>query len=299
MRKAITALMLMVATILLLSSPATVGAYDISGLTKWMEDNPNQRNNVNTGAWSNKPADAPTDKELATMLRMAMAPGTAHGLTPAHFIVIRDFQEQKRLLMAMPGMVSEGTVSVLVLADVTRDQAHHAEPYNKWYQQMYYGIFDAGTSLGYLQLAAISTGYRFHTYAMINLPVDGKIALDNGGKFSLIQGNSWDISRYVTSKDGSRQFRHTVGAYSFPPTAPPDTPGGKPKMGMPPKKDIPAAGNLILLAIIVIGKPAREEVDAMTAATQFNRPDNFNFWDPQDSSTFGNARRVDEKGAAK
>jgi hypothetical protein len=73
-----------------------------------------------------------------------------------------------------------------------------------------------------------------------------------------------------------------------------------PKMlGAPPKKDIPAAGNLTLLAILVIGKPAKEGVDAMTAATRFARPDNFNFWDPQDSASFGNAKKVDEKGAAK
>jgi hypothetical protein len=96
----------------LLSSNYTfAGPSGISGLTKWMEDNPALRRNVDTGAWSNKPADAPTDKELAAMLRMAVMPGTAHGLTPAHFIIIRDFQEQKKLLTMMPGMVSEGTVS--------------------------------------------------------------------------------------------------------------------------------------------------------------------------------------------
>jgi hypothetical protein len=283
---------------ILLSTCTLAGASDISGLTKWMQDNPNQRNGVSNGAWSNKPADAPTDKELSVMLKMAMMPGSAHGLTAPHFIVIRDFQEQKKLLNLMPGMVSEGTVSILVLADVLRDQAHHAEPYNNWYGQMYYGIFDAGTALGYLQLAAVSMGYGFHTYAMINLPVDGKFAVQNGGQFSLIQGNNWDISRYVTSKDGTREFIHTIGMYSFPMIPPPDA-GGPAKMVLPPPKDIPAAGNLSLLSIIVIGKPAKERVDAMTAATQFSRPGNFSFWDPQDSATFGNARKVGEKGASK
>jgi hypothetical protein len=295
----------------LLPSYAPGATSGISGLTKWMEDNAALRNCVNNGAWSTKPGDAPSDKEVAAMLRMALMPGTAHMLTPAHFVVIRDYQEQKKILGAMPGMVSEGTVTVLVLADTLRDQAHHAEPYNSWYHQMYYGIFDAGVAAGYLNLAAISMGYGTHFYAMINLPVDGKVDLTNGGKFSLIRGNNWDISRYASSKDGTRQFIHTVGAYTGPIMGPPPgagapLPAGRSGSGPgsqgfgPTKKDIPAEGNLTLLATIVIGKPAQERIDAMTAATMSARPDNFNFWDPQDSSSYGNAKKIGEKsGVAK
>ena len=248
---------------------------DISGLTKWMEGNIALRNCIANGAWSNDPDDAPTDAELATMFKMALMPGSAHGLTPAHFIVIRDYEEQKSLLNAMNGMVSKGTVTVLILADTLRDQEHHAEPYSNWYQQMYYGIFDAGISSGYLNLAAISMGYGTHFYAMISLPVDGTISLDNGGKFSLIQGNNWDISKYTTSKDGTTHFTHTIGAYGR---------GRGPRT-----KTIQAEGNLTLLATVVIGKAAREGIDAISAATTQTRAENFNFWDPQDSVSFGNA----------
>lgn len=246
-----------------------------TGFTDWMLANPTLRNSVTNGSWSPDPKSAPTDAELDTMLRTALLPGSAHMLTPVHFVVIRDYSEQKKILSGMDGMVSPGTVAVLVLADVLRDKDHHQAEYNDWYQQMYYGIMDAGCSLGYLNLAAIDLGYRTHSYAFLNLPVNGKVDFSNGGQFSLIQGNNWDVSKYLSSKDGSVKFVHTVGAYSM----------GK---GGPASKDIAADGNLSLLAIMVIGKVDAEKVDAVSSATQTVRPRNFNFWNPQDGKNYGN-----------
>jgi len=247
----------------------------IRNFTDWMLSNPGARNSVTNGYWSPDPKSAPTDAELAKMLKTALLPGSAHMLTPAHFLVIRDYSEQKKILSGMDGMASEGTVAVLVLADELRDKDHHQESYNEWYQQMYYGIMDAGYSLGYLNLAAISMGYRTHSYAFLNIPVDGKVDFSNGGKFNLIQGNNWDVSKYMKSKDGSTKFVHTVGA---------DTMG---KSG-PSSKDIAADGNLTLLAVMVIGKIDPAKVDTVSSATNAIRPQNFNFWDPQDGKTFGN-----------
>jgi len=252
--------------------PAPAKSKDFTG---WMLGNPGLRNSAANGSWSADPASAPSDAELATMLATALLPGSAHMLSPAHFVVIRDYGEQKKILSGMDGMVSPGTVAVLVLADALRDQAHHAEAYNDWYQQMYYGIMDAGYSLGYLNLAAISMGYRTHSYAFLNLPVDGKVDFSNGGKFGLIQGNNWDIAKYLASKDGSAKFVHTVGAASMGPRG-------------PASKDIAAEGNLSLLAIMVIGKIDASKVDAVSSATNAMRPRNFNFWDPQDGKSFGN-----------
>ena len=128
----------------------------IRDFTAWMLSNPGARNSVTNGYWSRDPKAAPTDAELARMLKTALLPGSAHMLTPVHFVVIRDYSEQKKILSGMDGMASEGTVAVLILADELRDKDHHQESYNDWYQQMYYGIMDAGYSLGYLNLAAIS-----------------------------------------------------------------------------------------------------------------------------------------------
>jgi hypothetical protein len=253
----------------------TDGSNGLAQFTDWMLANPASRNSVTNGCWSPDPGSAPTDAELGTMLRTALLPGSAHMLTPAHFVVIRDYAEQKKILNGMDGMVSPGTVAILVLSDELRDKDHHKEAYNDWYQQMYYGILDAGYSLGYLNLAAISMGYRTHSYAFLNIPVNGKVDFSNGGQFSLIQGNNWDVAQYLSSKDGSVKFVHTVGA---------DTMG---KQG-PVSKDIAADGNLTLLAIMVIGKIDQEKVDAVSSATNAMRPQNFNFWDPQDGKSYGN-----------
>lgn len=254
---------------------ATPGSIGLANFTGWMLNNAASRNSIANGSWSADPKSAPTDAEMATMLKTALLPGSAHMLTPVHFVVIRDYEEQKKMLSGMDGMASPGTVAVLVLADVVRDQDHHRESYNDWYQQMYYGIMDSGYSLGYLNLAALSMGFRTHTYAFLNIPVDGKVEFSNGGKFSLIQGNNWDISKYLSSKDGSTKFTHTVGAISMG------------KQG-PASKDIAAEGNLTLLAVMVIGKMDSAKVDAVSSATASTRPQNFNFWDPQDGKTFGN-----------
>jgi len=247
----------------------------LENFTDWMLSSPGYRNNITNGYWSSDPDLAPTDVELTKMLKTALLPGSAHMLTPVHFIVIRDYSEQKKILNGMDGMVSPGTVAVMVLADVLRDDDHHSEPYNDWYQQMYYGIMDAGYSLGYLNLAAISMGFRTHCYAFLNIPVDGKVDFSNGGKFSLIQGNNWDVSKYMSSKDGSVSFVHTVGAYTM----------GK---NGPSSKDIRADNNLSLLAILVIGKIDESKADSISSATNSFRPQNFNFWDPQDKESFGN-----------
>lgn len=246
-----------------------------AGFSDWMLANPPLRNSVTNGYWSPDPRSAPTDAELDAMLRTALLPGSAHMLTPVHFVVIRDYAEQKKILSGMDGMVSPGTVSVLVLSDVLRDADHHEADYNDWYQQMYYGILDAGTSMGYLSLAAIDLGYRTHSYAFLNLPVDGKVEFSNGGRFSLIQGNNWDVSKYLSSEDGSVKFVHTVGAYTM----------GK---GGPASRDIAADGNVSLLAIMVIGKIDAGKVDAISSATSAVRPRNYNFWNPQDGKTYGN-----------
>ena len=47
-----------------------------------------------------------------------------HMLTAPHYIVISDPKEQKSLLSEM-GVTGFGTVTILVLVDGVKDQAHH------------------------------------------------------------------------------------------------------------------------------------------------------------------------------
>lgn len=237
---------------------------------------------LNNFAFSTDPADAPTDEELTAMLHFAMHSGSAHTLSPAHFVVIRDVEEQQSIAsglsaFGMPNPTSEGTVLVLTLADTLRDQEHHADAYNGWYSQMYYGIYDAGAAAAYLALAAQSMGYGIHQIAAMNIPLEDTGEVDilaNGGNFGLVTGNYWDVSKYLTSKDGEVDFTHTVSIATMPPASQ--------------SMDIKADGNLTLLSAMVIGKRATD-VDAVSSATMGYPEDlaNFNFWDPQDGISYG------------
>jgi len=231
-------------------------------------------------AFSADPADAPSDEELTRMLQFAMHAASAHTLTPAHFVVIRDAEEQRLIASGLAAFglgnpASEGTVLVLVFADTLRDQQVHEAAYNGWYAQTYYGIYDAGGASAYLALAAQSLGYGVHQIAGLNIPraETGEVApLTTGGNFSLVTGENWDASKYLTSKDGAVDFTHTIANATMPPQS----------------MDVKADGNLTLLAAVVIGKRA-EGLDAASGATMAYPGDlaNFNFWDPQDGVSYG------------
>ena len=236
---------------------------------------------INLPVFSTEPTSAPSDAELTQMLDFAMTAASAHTLTPAHFVVIRDLEEQTNILDGLKAFginnpASEGTVLVLVFADTIRDQEHHAAKYNDWYSQMYYGIYDAGAAAGYFILAAQTMGYGVHTIAGLNIPLEdtGEVSvLTTGGNFSLVTGNYWDASKYLSSKDGTVDFTHTTAIASM----------------MTGSQDIVAKGNLTLLAAVLVGKPV-EGLDAVSSATMGYPADmaNYNFWDPQDGMTYGN-----------
>jgi hypothetical protein len=238
-------------------TPASGGPADISNLLSWLSANPDAWHSGQ--GWSADPNDAPTDQELEAMLKMAVTPGTYGGTEDFHFVVVRDYEAQQKIMGAANARgTGEGMVIVLVFADMARDKDHHAEPYEGMYGQNLYGIFDAGTAMGYLQLAAISLGYATHPYAMMDLGINGAASGYVGARdFAAVQADYYNTSYFLTSKDGTTAFTHTLAR---------------------PAKDIPAEGNLTLLCALAIGKPA---VDATTKATSNARHDNFDFWDPQ------------------
>ena len=254
---------------------------DESNLLESFAQNEYNYHAINLPAFSSEKTSAPSDAELTQMLDFAMAAASAHTLTPAHFVVIRDLEEQTSILdglkaFGMDNPASEGTVLVLVFADTIRDQEHHAAEYNDWYSQMYYGIYDAGAAAGYFILAAQTMGYGVHTIAGFNIPLEdtGEVSvLTTGGNFSLVTGNYWDASKYLSSRDGTADFTHTTAIASM----------------MTGSQDIVAKGNLTLLAAILVGKPM-EGLDAVSSATMGYPADmaNYNFWDPQDGVSYGN-----------
>lgn len=229
------------------------------------ESDPTVFRGIQAEAFSDEEQSAPSDEELARMLDFAMASGSSHMVSPAHFIVIRDYDEQIAILNGFGNpTATPGTVTVLVLADTLKDQEYHQEEYNEWYKQSYYGIFDAGSATGYLSIAANTMGYKTHAYAALNIPIDGEINVANIGSEHAIREDGWDIEKYLTSKDGTVNFKHTIGAYTQESGA----------------KEIDAAGNLSLLCAVVIGK-TDPEIDAVSSATQSVKSQNYSFWDPQ------------------
>lgn len=274
-------LSILLALVFVLGFCAIPAYADGSNLLESFHENEYMYQAINLPQFSADPAAAPSDAELAEMLDFAMTSGSAHTLTASHFVVIRDLEEQKAILEGLSAFgfenpATEGTVLVLVLADTLRDQEHHAAPYNGWYSQMYYGIYEAGSASAYFILAAQTLGYSVHTVAGLNIPLEdtGEVqVMVTGGNFDLVTGNYWDINKYLTSKDGAVDFTHTIAM---------------PMLGEPPQ-EIVAKGNLNLVSAIMIGKPAAE-FDAVSSATKAYPVDmaNYNFWDPQDGVTYGN-----------
>lgn len=257
---------------------------DMEALSAWLAD----RNNVaaarSARAFLPGEENAPTDEELERILHTANNYMWCHMLSAAHFIVIRDPEEQKLLLGDM-GVTGDGTVTVLVLADGVADQEHHVEPYTgrdagwdvEHYWQMYYCIYEAGEAASMLNLAAIAEGYRVRSYGYLNLYNQGvkdQFPEGNGisgwyagGNFDYILGENWDISKYCTSKDGTEKFDHFFY-------------GGMVDGEMT-GRNVDVEGNLTLLCAITIGKV--DETDVATGATGistgYGMNDNYDFWD--------------------
>ena len=264
---------------LLMSQCVATGLAENSMLDEYAQ-NPYAFKSLEIDAFSTDAASAPSDEELTTMLRFAMASSSARGLTPAHFVVVRDPQEQFNIISGIeafgePVPTSEGTVTILILGDTVRDQEVHEAKYTGGYSQMYYGIYDSGAAAAYLTLAAQSMGYGARQIAGLNIPLkeSGKVNVyEAGGNFALVTGEYWDASKYLTSQDGKVEFTHTVGS------------GAVEEKRM----DVKANGNLTLFSTIIIGKTA-EGVDAVSSTTKVTgTQENYNFWDPQDGVSYGN-----------
>ena len=268
--------MLLAVTMLLMSVSAM--AESAIGLTDWMAEG--NATGANTPGFKSGVENRPSKDELTTMLTLANTYFQCHGLTGTHFVVIQDAEEQAEIMSLFcqfVGLDTTGTVMVLVMADGVKDQEHHAAQYypgssaenggNPEYWNMYFGIYEAGWASGYLNLLARDMGYRCRAYAALNIPnaETGEVDLyGTGGNFAYIQGENWDIGKYMTSEDGSESFDHYVMALD-------DT--------------IPLEGNVTLLCAILIG--SIDETDAATGATTLpeKRMSNFDFWDWDDDYT--------------
>ena len=242
-------------------------------------ENPQAYRSLDLGAFSTNAESAPTDDELRQMFDFAMNSRSGHGLTPAHFVVVRDLSAQQEMMgylsnIGLQSPVSEGTVTVLVLADTLRNENIHEADYNGWYSQMYYGLYDAGAAAAYVTLAAQQMGFGVHQIAALNIVNKnlGEVMIGTGGMFNFITDYNWDVDVYMSDKDGTVDFTHHVAQFS---------PTGD-------HADVLAYGNLTLISTMVIGTKD-ESVDARASVTTAYDDGfaNYNFWDPQDGTSYG------------
>lgn len=261
-----------------------VTSVNMDALSDWLNNRTNVAAASSARAFLTGEENAPTNEQLERIMTTANNYMQCHSLTAPHFIIIRDAEEQQRLLGGM-GITGDGTVMVLVLADGVSDQEYHEEQYtprtddysSEHYWQMYYGIYEAGEAASLLNLAAIAEGFRVRSYGALTLYNQGvKDAFPDGdgidiwyagGNFDVVHGANWDISKYTTSKDGTEKFTHYFkGGYVD---------------GEQVGRYVNVEGNLTLLCAVVIGTvDETDTVSSATAAAVGNKQNsNYDFWD--------------------
>ncbi|MGM9612928.1 MAG: FMN-binding protein [Butyricicoccus sp.] len=218
---------------------------------------------VENGHWSSDQKDQPTDEEIEKMLRCAVLPQTAGGQTTTFFVVIKDVDEQRKIIgdkyCPVEQTSTEGTVTILVMADnILTDEEGRSDaafrplkPKNR--NQAY---FDAGTACGALMTAAQSMGYYTHLWGSNVGP---------NAPFDLAEGQYQSMCLYMKDE--------YTGMYGY------HADYGKEDQIVP-EYTMPVRGNYVLVCSVVIGKPIKEErADVTSFATCHGRPQRWAFWD--------------------
>ena len=232
---------------------------------------------VANGHWSNDPADRPTDEDLAKIFSAATKQQNAVHWTPWYFIVVKDVEEQRKILGDMWGdpatLATEGTVTVLCLADqILTAEEGHVTPYDGYYMPTTFAYYDSGLTCGLFGAAAATLGYQTHYFGSIN----GEYApVDVAGKYQ-------SLNRYV-KEDATRVwgFPNAYGAETIEGTA------------------YPVSGNAVFVCALVVGKPAEGET-IETWGTNHGRPANWVIWDgvPNENPSPAAGADVDATAAA-
>ena len=133
-------------------------AFDPAGFIDWFNESGTWMTVAN-GHWSNDPADQPTDEDLAKIFSATTKQQNAVHWTPWYFIVVKDVEEQRKILGDMWGdpatLATEGTVTVLCLADqILTAEDGHVTPYAGTYMPTTFAYYDSGLTCGLFGAAA-------------------------------------------------------------------------------------------------------------------------------------------------
>lgn len=243
------------------TNEGNTGEFDATQIIAWYNDSEMWRT-VKNGSWSHDAGDQITDEELAQIFSMAMKAQSAVQWTPWFFITVRDVEEQNKILGDLwgDGVVAEGTVTVLVLADqVLSEEQGHVSSYEGSYMHVpKYAYFDSGTASALLHLGATSLGYHTHYFGSIN---------GENAPADLADGEYQSLSYYVKD-EYERAWGFRAGEYG--------------DVELDEDYVYPVAGNTVFVMAIVIGKPAGDDVDVTSWATNYARPDNWAIWDAEE-----------------
>ena len=231
-------------------------AFDPAGFIDWFNESGTWMTVAN-GHWSADPADQPTDEDLAKIFSATVKQQNAVHWTPWYFIVVKDVEEQQKILGDMWGdpatLATEGTVTVLCLADqILTAEDGHVTPYAGTYMPTTFAYYDSGLTCGLFGAAAATLGYQTHYFGSIN----GEYAPADlaGGKYQ-------SLSRYV--KDEYTRVWGFQSPYNGEVNA---------------EYTYPVSGNAVFVCALVVGKPAADET-METWGTNHARPDNWVIWD--------------------
>lgn len=221
--------------------------FDSAKFIEWF--NESQRwMTVANGHWSTDPADRISDEDLEKIFSMATKQQNAVHWTPWYFVVIKDTEEQRKVIGDYwdkpENCATDATVTVLCLADqiLTQDEGH-VTPYEGYYMPTTFAYYDSGLTCGTLGVAAATLGYQTHYFGTIN----GEYAPKDAGN-----GKYQSMSRYINEND--------IRTWGFS------------------GKTFPVTGNCVFVCAIVIGKPAPEET-IETWGSNHIRPNNWKIWD--------------------
>jgi nitroreductase/predicted small lipoprotein YifL len=222
--------------------PAEPAPYDGSQFPEWFENEATWRT-VLSAAFKEGEEYAPTDEEIARIMRMASLTPTSGGMTDYMWVIVRDVDQQRDVVGEKNA--HSGTVMAMLFADrlfSPEESIHNHE------QQIDRGYVTSGMAGGYLNIAAVSQGFGTHWYLTTEYTKPG-----------------WEETRSQSAEEtylGGKDYRYTFGNPTY-------------RNRDYPRDENDAAeayGNLKFVMAVIIGTV---DETAETSVTKNNYPENW------------------------
>jgi len=214
--------------------------YKPENFIDWVENENGIWRTVSYEAFKTDAESAPTQSDIQAILHYTSLAPTSGGQANYFLIAVTDVTEQQKIIGTDYGqVVSEGTVTILVLSDRLYNSTIRADGGSVMCQPDR-GYYNVGIVSGYLNTAALSLGYGTRYFMSIALPKDNG-QFDSGAV-------GYDVTAYAES------FQYENGSTG---------------------EMINVSGNCKFVCAIVIGTV---DLQASTSVTDTVYPDNWSIW---------------------